>query len=229
MKWFRHDADAMQDAKVERLLMRHGVTGYGVYFAIVELIAVKVSPTNLSFELEHDAELLEYKFRIESLQIQTIIDTCVELSLLEKTASGVITCFKLGERLDNTMSQNPQMKKIAAGMQQKEDSDENDMPTTEAKNPVCPVEKIIELYHLHCPTMTKVRIVSDKRKKLLQSRWRESPKHQTIEFWERFFSHVATSQFLIGNNDKQWSADFEWLINSSNFIKVVEGKYHGRS
>lgn len=96
--------------------------------------------------------------------------------------------------------------------------------------PNCPYEKIVDAYHKNCTTLNTVRILSDKRKKNLQARWRESPKHQSIDFWEKFFDYVNQSDFLTGrnnNSDRLFKADFEWLINSSNFIKVIEGKYHG--
>ena len=39
MKWFKHSASARHDAKIEKLIMKHGIAGYGLYFACVEIIA----------------------------------------------------------------------------------------------------------------------------------------------------------------------------------------------
>ncbi|MCP4649598.1 MAG: DUF4373 domain-containing protein, partial [PVC group bacterium] len=58
MKWFKHDTNALHDAKIEKLIMKYGIEGYGVYFACVEMIAHKLSPKKATFELEHDAEIL---------------------------------------------------------------------------------------------------------------------------------------------------------------------------
>lgn len=91
----------------------------------------------------------------------------------------------------------------------------------------CPHEEILNLYHTHLPTLAAVKIWNDKRKKLLQARWREDEKRQSLEFWERFFQYVAQSDFLLGKSG-QWQADLEWLLNSSNFVKVIEGKYENR-
>ncbi len=90
----------------------------------------------------------------------------------------------------------------------------------------CPHQEIINLYHKNCPALTRIKILTEKRKKQIQSRWRQSTKHQSLEFWEKFFSHVARSPFLCGENERQWKADLEWLTNQSNFAKVIEGKYH---
>ena len=89
----------------------------------------------------------------------------------------------------------------------------------------CPHQQIIDLYHSNLPTLRRVKVWSDKRKKALRTRWREDTKHQSLEFWEKYFRYVSQSTFLIGNNT-DWQADIEWLINPGNFVKVVEGKYH---
>ena len=43
MKWFKHVSVALQDAKIEKLMMKYGLEGYGLYFACVELIAASLS------------------------------------------------------------------------------------------------------------------------------------------------------------------------------------------
>lgn len=97
---------------------------------------------------------------------------------------------------------------------------------TNGKTPPCPAEKIRDAYHAALPQLPHVLNLTDKRRKWLQSRWREDVRHQSLEFWVEYFGHVATSEFLLGDNDRQWKADFEWLVNKSNFYKTIEGKYH---
>jgi len=42
----------------------------------------------------------------------------------------------------------------------------------------------------------------------------------------KIFDAVAESDFLQGNNDKNWSITFDWIIaNDKNWIKVMEGNY----
>jgi len=43
MNWFQHDTDATQDAKIKKLLIRHGAIGYAVYFHCRELISADIS------------------------------------------------------------------------------------------------------------------------------------------------------------------------------------------
>jgi hypothetical protein len=55
MKWFKHDSDASNDAKLKKLRLKYGAQGYGIYWYCLELIARNVEKHNLTFELEHDA------------------------------------------------------------------------------------------------------------------------------------------------------------------------------
>jgi len=91
--------------------------------------------------------------------------------------------------------------------------------------PNCPYDEIVAAYHERLPMLTGVRVMSDARKRALKARWREDPERQNVEFWARYFGYVATSDFLMGNPGP-WAADFEWIIQAGNFIKIIEGKYH---
>lgn len=91
----------------------------------------------------------------------------------------------------------------------------------------CPHDEILNLYHKILPMLPQVKIWNDKRQKALRTRWRESEKHQSLEFWEGYFNHVSKSLFLTGRSggDRPFTPSLEWLINSANFVKVIEGNY----
>jgi hypothetical protein len=92
----------------------------------------------------------------------------------------------------------------------------------------CPLEKITELYHEHLPMLTKVKVLNPKRKTQIRTRWREDPKRQSLEYWARLFAYVSKSDFLTGKAGK-WQADLEWITNSTNFVKIIEGKYENKA
>jgi hypothetical protein len=115
MKWFKHDSDAAIDAKIEKLIVRYGLEGYGLYFYCLELIAKNIDKDNLTFELEHDAELISRRVGLHPDRVQEMMGYMVDLSLFENDR-GVITCFKLAYRLDDTTSRNPEIKKMQAGL-----------------------------------------------------------------------------------------------------------------
>lgn len=92
----------------------------------------------------------------------------------------------------------------------------------------CPHQEIVNVYHEILPELPRVKILTDKRKQLLKTRWREDEKRQDLEFWRRFFNYIRTSDFLMGKANG-FQASFEWLITSQNFVKVIEGNYDNRS
>lgn len=93
--------------------MKYGIEGYGLYFACVEIIAGNLKAENVTFELEHDAEILAHKFKVDTIKVEKMMKYMVELKLFEyNIENGRIICLQLAKRLDNHMSRNPEIKKI---------------------------------------------------------------------------------------------------------------------
>lgn len=113
MKWFQHDADAMHDAKIRKLILKHGAVGYAVYFHSLELIASNISKNNITFELEHDLTMIKDDLKLtKKNKVEDIIDCIIDIGLFSRDANGRIFCFKMAERLDNTISKNPDVNKL---------------------------------------------------------------------------------------------------------------------
>jgi hypothetical protein len=103
MKWYKHDSNAHVDAKLERVMMKYGLEGYGLYWYLLELIAMNVDQHNLTFELEHDAEIIAKRTGLHYEVIQEMMTYMVDLGLFENDR-GVITCLKLATRTDEYTS-----------------------------------------------------------------------------------------------------------------------------
>ena len=72
----------------------------------------------------------------------------------------------------------------------------------------------------------KVLKLSESRKKHLTARYSEP---QFRDGYVAIFRAMESSDFLRGNNPREWTADFDWIIcNDSNYIKVLEGKYKSK-
>jgi len=113
MKWFKHDSNAHGDAKIERVLMKYGADGYALYWYCIELIAGKVTSDNITFELEHDAELLGWKLKIDSLRVTEIMKYMCHLGLFEVSpGTERIACLKLAKRLDERWTRDPDLKEV---------------------------------------------------------------------------------------------------------------------
>jgi hypothetical protein len=121
MKWYKHDSNAHMDAKLRKVRIKYGMEGYGLYWYCLELIAQEVDEHNLSFELEHDAEIIGYDTNIDQERVQEMMETMCNLGLFENK-SGVITCLKMAKRLDQSMTSNPKMRGLIASVRKNHDN-----------------------------------------------------------------------------------------------------------
>ena len=94
----------------------------------------------------------------------------------------------------------------------------------------CPHQEIVALYHAALPTNPAVKVWNGTRASNLRARWREDSKRQSLDYWQRFFAHVAASPFLTGRvvdrNGRPFLPGLDWLVLPTNFAKVIEGRYH---
>ena len=82
---------------------------------------------------------------------------------------------------------------------------------------------IMEVWNRTVPT-SHIQQMNDTRKNLFRSRFKPYFK-ESYEEWEKFLSRISKISFLWGSNDRQWKADFNWVLNENNLLKILEGKY----
>ncbi|CAL8474554.1 hypothetical protein [Caballeronia sp. S22] len=94
----------------------------------------------------------------------------------------------------------------------------------------CPHQEIIALYHELLPTSPVIRDWTTARAEHLRVRWNEDEKRQDLEWWRRFFSYVAQSEFLTGRAGsgarKPFTPGLDWICKAENFAKIREGRFH---
>ena len=73
-------------------------------------------------------------------------------------------------------------------------------------------------------TWPQVKILTDARRTSIRNRWQQDARHQSLDFWERYFKTVRKSDFLMGRV-KEWKADIDFLTKAQKFAKVIEGQY----
>lgn len=88
-----------------------------------------------------------------------------------------------------------------------------------------PYQEIMELFNTICVSFPKVTKMTEKRKKAVKARFNNG---YTLEDFKRAFETAEQSDFLKGNNDRNWKADFDWLTNENNLAKTLEGKYNNK-
>jgi hypothetical protein len=90
---------------------------------------------------------------------------------------------------------------------------------------ICPHKEVIRLYHEILPELPAIipsRWRGSQSEGYLRTRWKEDARHQSLEFWKRFFQTVRTSSRWMGENGINWKADLHWLIRRANFDKVLQ-------
>lgn len=104
--------------------------------------------------------------------------------------------------------------------------------------PQCPHDRVLALWAELAPELPQPSRWNDKRRKLLQTRWRESAADEKwtsvdegLRYFAKLFRWVKQSAFLTGKSPASpgrqvFTVDLEWLFNAANWLKVIEGKYH---
>ena len=99
-----------------------------------------------------------------------------------------------------------------------EDEDEE-----EEEDEVLNIKEIVDLYHLLCPALPMVKALTPPRRKAIKARLKEK-----VDFRE-VFTRASASDFLTGQTKDGFVAGFDFLINQSNIVKTLEGKYDNRN
>lgn len=84
---------------------------------------------------------------------------------------------------------------------------------------------IADMYNATCVSFPRCTALSDSRKKAIKARLN---KYSYADF-QRLFDMAEESDFLKGSNNRDWSANFDWLIKDANMAKVLDGNYSNRA
>ena len=121
MQWFKHDSDAHRDSKLVKVRMKYGLEGYGLYWYLIEEIVSGITNENITFQLEHDSEIIAFNTGLHRERIEEMMVYMVNLGLFEES-QGVITCLKLAKRLDKSMTSHAGMRELIGKIRENHDS-----------------------------------------------------------------------------------------------------------
>ena len=106
--------------------------------------------------------------------------------------------------------------------------------------PTCPHQDILNLYKKHLPQLAQPRVWDGVRQTNLRQRWLQAAKpsifspqgysSQTegLAWWDSFFAYIANDTKLaqgFETKDRTWRPDLVWIVNATNFAKIIDGKY----
>ncbi len=85
-------------------------------------------------------------------------------------------------------------------------------------------ERVKKMYNDARGDMPEMQLLTEKRKKAIRARLETHTENDI----HAVFLKAAESDFLSGRSG-QWQANFDWLLNPNNFVKVLEGNYSSRA
>ena len=81
---------------------------------------------------------------------------------------------------------------------------------------------VIEIYNTYCTNLAQVQKLTEKRKIAINKLLKEI----NIEQFKEICVIANKSDFLTGNNDRNWKADFDFVIRPDKAVSILEGKYN---
>ena len=108
-------------------------------------------------------------------------------------------------------------------------------PNRKAK-PTVPVQQVLQTYNdVLGNRLPKAQMLNDKRRRVIAGRWKEMLNSQDpsgkvrftdtasgLAWFGKFFAKVARNPHWIGENDRGWRADLDWILKPDNFVKILE-------
>lgn len=190
------------------------------------------------------------KFRITNLRLQSEIDVKSEKTLIKHRQCLIdnhMILFKSGGKDEPSTYQLLEFYRDEDGIVKPGYNGENTPKTAveasktredQTKSPEKPIEQeglkerkkrefydqIQALFNDHHRKMPTIRAMSDTRKKRID----RLLKKYAIEDIEAVILKSEKSDFLNGDNDRGWTASFDWITEPKNFLKILEDTYQNK-
>ena len=247
--YFSHDYNARNDIKIQALLVEHGAAGYGVYWVIVEILHEESEKKLKIDNLTNVAIARQASTSVE--HIKSIVECCLKYGLLVEV-DGYFFSKRVRGNINKRMDISEKRAKagrISAEKRKKATSVEQ-IPTKERKEKERKEKSIVDtnVSKLDAEHPTQERIdykavinffneetqgvfgkviypISEKRKNSIRARINEFGKDD----FAKMIRKASKSNFLKGDSNKGFVANFDWMIRPSNFQKIIEGNYDNRN
>ena len=106
--------------------------------------------------------------------------------------------------------------------------------------PPCPHNELLKLWGKNLPHLTQPRTWEGNRQTNMRQRWVQAAKpsayspegykttEEGLKWWDSFFGYIANDTSLANGFEtkgRTWRPDLEWVVNATNFQKIIDGKY----
>ena len=171
--------------------------------------------------------------RITPVKQLEIIDNCLEMGLITKVSDNIYTSNGIQKRLNEIVKDRESERKRklldsfpAENVPLTGERKEKKSKEKESKEGVADFSEILyqqwNLFAEQSSAISKVRELTASRKAKINLRLKTT----SFRNYDEIFKAIKEQPFLLGDNDRKWKIDFDWLIeNDTNYIKVLERKY----
>ena len=83
---------------------------------------------------------------------------------------------------------------------------------------------IMDAFNSLCPSLPSIKSLSEARKKAIRARLNS----YTTEDIHEAFRKAENSDFLKGKNNRNWQANFDWIMKDANMAKILDGNYDNK-
>lgn len=252
MKWIKITTDIFDDEKI--LLIESLPNAYAIITCWFKLLCLAGKQNNggvfMIGQIAYTEKMLATIFRMKEATVTMALQTFQQFGMVE-IIDGVITIPNWGkhQNLDayeqkkerdrayqaerrrkqkllvqkSSDSQTTGSSDVANNRsleEEREEEREEDKEIDKEKGAVT-CKQVVDLYHSVCTSYPSVKTLSEARRKAIKARL----KIYSLDDFRVLFEKAEASAFLKGGNDRNWTANFDWLIQDANMAKVIDGNY----
>ena len=254
VKWIKITTDIFDDEKI--LLIESLPDSYAIITVWFKLLCLAGKQNNsgvfMMGRIPYTDKMLATIFRMKESTVTMALNTFEQFGMVE-LVDGVITIPNWGkhQNLDQLESKKEYMRNYMAGYRQKQKALTEGKPNCktnskanvsqadieedkeieiekevdiDTKREKTDFQSVVDLFHSICISFPSVRSLSESRKKAIKARLN----HYSMDDFKTVFENAEASSFLKGSNDRNWRANFDWLIADKNMVKVLEGFYEDK-
>ena len=250
VKWIKITTDVFDDEKI--LLIESLPDAYAIIVVWFKLLCMAGKQNNsgvfMMGKIAYTDKMLATIFRMKETTVQLALKTFEEFGMIE-IIDGVITIPNWGKHqsLEQIQARKEYQREYQREYRKKqkaiatigdkylhkhlheqnvnslEEDIEREVEKEEEREKIN-YQHIVDMFHSLCPSFPSVKSLSDARKKAIKARLNT----YSIEDFEEVFKKAEASTFLKGGNDRNWMANFDWLIKDANIAKVLDGNYDSK-
>lgn len=228
MKFFKHFTDADRGSLHDIMNRKEfGVASYGRYWLFIEMCVQELEKEpQQEFTLDQmrftfTSRQLREKLRIKQTNLRHLLDIWqTEVVLLYTCVEDKFNFYV--PNILNSIDRDSKRARTERAMAAPKKKKENKKKSIDGSSAFV-AQTFLDLWNSAAhPDLPKVLEIKGRRLSAASARWAENPSR---EYWSDVISKLNERPFCVGQNDRGWKANIDWLIKPDTATKILEGMY----